>query len=166
MAILEPLWFPLKVFSILGCGLMAGVFFAFSSFVMGALALQPSAQGMTTMQAINITVINPSFMSAFIGTAIACLGLAIATLLRWHTPGAAYLLAGCLLYLIGAFGVTIAFNVPLNDALAIAKPTSEAGAALWSRYLVDWTAWNHVRTAAALAATALLSLALWASPTP
>ncbi len=150
----------LKLFSALGCGLMAGVFFAFSTFVINALAQQPPAQGIATMQSINITVINPLFMLAFLGTAVACIFLIISLTLKWHQPGAAYLLLGSLLYLVGTVLVTIVCNVPLNDALAIVKPDSAEGASLWVGYLTNWTFWNHVRTVAALAAAASLTLAI------
>jgi uncharacterized membrane protein len=109
---------------------------------------------------INITVINPLFMAAFLGTAAACIFLAVSSVLRWHQPGAAYLLIGSLLYLIGTVGVTIVCNVPLNEALARVEPGSTEGASLWVSYLANWTAWNHVRTIAALAATAMLTIAL------
>lgn len=152
--------FALKLFSVLGCGLIAGVFFAFSTFVMKALAQQPPAQGITTMQSINITVINPWFMTAFLGTAATCLFLAIASLLKWYQPGAVYLLVGSLIYLIGTFLVTMVGNVPLNEALAIADPNSTDGAKLWATYLINWTLWNHVRTVAAILATASLTIAI------
>jgi uncharacterized membrane protein len=152
--------FALKLFSALGCGLIAGVFFAFSTFVMSALArLQPS-QGIAAMQSINITVINPWFMTVLFGTAAACIVLAVSSLLRWHQPGAAYLLIGSLLYLVGTVGVTIVFNVPLNEALATVEPGSTDGVNLWASYLANWTNWNHVRAAAALAAAASFTIAL------
>ena len=131
--------FALKLFSALGCGLIAGVFFAFSSFVMSALAQLQPAQGIAAMQLINITVINPLFMTVFLGTAVACLFLAVSSLLRWHQPGAVYLFVGSLLYLIGTVLVTIVFNVPLNDALAKVDPSSTDGAKLWVSYLANWT---------------------------
>ncbi len=146
--------FPVKLLAAIGSGLIAGVFFAFSTFVMKALAQQPAAQGIATMQAINLTVINPWFMTVFLGTAIACLWIAIAVLLKWHQPSAVYLLIGSLLYLLGTFGVTIAFNVPLNDALAIVDPNSPDGATFWAKYLTNWTFWNHVRTVAGIVASA------------
>ena len=152
-------YFAVKLFATLGCALIAGVFFAFSTFVMKALAQQPPPQGIATMQSINITVINLWFMGAFLGTAAACFFLLISSLSKWHQPGAVYLLLGSLLYLVGTFGVTIAFNVPLNDALAIAKPDSVDGANLWVKYLTDWTLWNHVRTVAAIAASLILAIA-------
>jgi uncharacterized membrane protein len=151
--------FGLKLVTVLGCGLIAGVFFAFSSFVMNALAKLESSQGITTMQFINITVINPSFMVVFLGTALACVFLTVFSLLKRDKPDAIYLLTGSLLYLLGTFLVTIAFNVPLNDALAKVEPTSTEGANLWATYLTNWTFWNHVRTIAALAATAVFSIA-------
>ncbi len=154
----------LKLFAALGCGVIAGVFFAFSTFVMKALAQQPPEQGIATMQSINITVINPWFMTAFLGTSAVCLVLVIFLLLRWQQPGTAYLLFSALLYLIGCFGVTIVFNVPLNDALASANPNSLDGANLWAKYLTNWTFWNHVRAIAAFIAAALFTLALNVSP--
>lgn len=60
------------VLSALGCGLMAGVFFAFSTFVMKALGALPPAQGIAAMQSINVAVINRWFMAAFFGTALLC----------------------------------------------------------------------------------------------
>ncbi len=160
MAIVDPLLFALKLFSALGCGLVAGVFFAFSTFVMSALARRPPAEGIAAMQSINITVINPLFMTAFLGTAGACVFLTVSSLLKWNQPGAAYLLIGSLLYLVGTLGLTIVFNVPLNDALATVKPESTDGASLWASYLTNWTLWNHVRTAAAFAAAAAFTVAL------
>ena len=160
MATVDHLLFALKLFSALGCGLIAGVFFAFSSFVMNALARLQPTQGIAAMQSINITVINPLFMAAFLGTAAACIFLAVSSLLKWHQPGAAYLLLGSLLYLIGTLGVTIVFNVPLNEALARVEPDSTGGASLWANYLANWTFWNHIRTAAALAAAPSFTIAL------
>lgn len=160
MTTASTLFFALKLFSALGCGLMAGVFFAFSSFVMSALGRLQPVQGMAAMQSINIMVINPSFMMVFLGTAVACIVLAIFSLLKWNQPDTPYLLLGSLLYIIGTFLVTIVGNVPLNNVLANAKPDSPEAATLWSKYLTNWTLWNHLRTAAALAAAALLTIAL------
>lgn len=161
MTTVDYLFFILKLVAALGCGLVAGVFFAFSSFVMNALARLQPPQGIAAMQAINITVINPLFMTAFLGTAVACTLVAIASLTAWHQPGAVYLLLGSLLYLVGTVLVTIVFNVPLNEALAKVEPSSADGANLWANYLTNWTAWNHVRTAAAFAAAASLIIALY-----
>ena len=66
----------------------------------------------------------------------------------------------CLLYIVGCFGVTMVFNVPLNIALAKVNATSPEGAALWAEYLKTWTMWNHVRTVAPLTGMALFIAAL------
>ena len=97
------------------------------------------------------------------GTAAACLVLVVSSLLAWHRPGAASRVVGGLLYLVGTMLVTIVFNVPRNDVLAAADPASAEGARVWAHYVTSWTAWNHVRTAAALGAAAALTVALWLS---
>jgi len=148
----------------LGCGLIAGVFFAFSTFVMPALARLPPAQGIAAMQSINVSAITPSFMVALFGTGAACAFLAGLSLLTPSRRGAWFVLAGSLLYLVGNVLVTIAFNVPRNDALAAVEPASADGAVLWASYLTGWTAWNHVRTFTALAAAGLLTIALYLPP--
>jgi uncharacterized membrane protein len=94
MASVDSLSFLLKLFAALGCGLVAGVFFAFSSFVMNALGRLPPAQGIAAMQSINITAVTPVFMTAIFATAAACLFLAVSSVLKWSQPGAPYLLAG------------------------------------------------------------------------
>jgi uncharacterized membrane protein len=152
--------FVLTLVSALGSGLMAGVFFAFSAFVMGALARLPAAQGIAAMQSINVVVLNPLFLGAFVGTGLACLVLSVVAVVSWDRPGTANLVAGAVIYLFGTIGVTRMFNVPRNDALARVDPLSIDGATLWADYVASWTAWNHVRTAAALLAAASLTLAL------
>ena len=157
---MDKLNFVLTFVSALGSGLIAGFFLAFSIVVMRALAQQPTPQGIATMQSINIVVLNPIFFTAFFGTAAACLGLIGSAFFRWQRPDAAYLLAGSLLYLVGTILVTILFNVPRNNALAAVDATSAEGANVWANYLSSWTAWNHVRTIAALAAAASFTIAL------
>ena len=146
--------------SALGCGLIAGVFFAFSAFVMKALASLPPAQGIAAMQSINVTALNPWFLGTFFGTAVGCILLAVASLFTWHKPGVAYLLVGSVLYLLGTVLVTIAFNVPRNEQLATLDPASGSAIGVWSEYVTNWTTWNHVRAIAAVAAVAFLIVGL------
>ncbi len=111
------------------------------------------------MQAVNVAVLNPLFLGVFVGTAAACAIAVVLSLLRWNDPGSAWLLAGGLSYLIGCFLVTMAFNVPRNEALARVKPADPGAANQWASYLSSWTAWNHVRTIASLAAAASFTIA-------
>jgi uncharacterized membrane protein len=38
---------------------------------------------------------------------------------------------------------------------------SAEGASIWADHLVRWTAWNHVRALACVAAAAALTVGLW-----
>ncbi len=150
----------------LGCGLVAGVFFAFSTFVMPALSRLSAASGIEAMQAINVAAINAWLMGALFGTAAVCFGLAVASLVGWSAPGAPLRFAACVAYLMGAVVVTAACNVPLNEALAPMHAADVEAAHFWSRYLAQWSFWNHVRGIAALSAAGLFALTLLARPAP
>lgn len=144
----------------IGCGLVAGIFYAFSSFVMGALGKIPPEQGINAMQSINVVVLNRSFFLAFFGTAALCVALLAGAWLWWSVPAGKLLLLGSVVYLAGTIGVTMAFNVPLNNALAAVQPASAEGATLWAHYLERWTMWNTVRTVAPAVSMALFIAAM------
>jgi len=152
--------FALVFAGALGSGVVAGVFYAFSTGIMAALRKLPPAQGIAAMQSINLAVINPLFLFAFVGTAALSVGVAIAAFVSWGENGTVAALVGSAAYLLGALVVTGAGNVPMNNALAAVDPASADGGAFWSRYLVRWTAWNHVRTVASLGACAAFIVAL------
>jgi uncharacterized membrane protein len=153
MSALVPRIFSLiSLSTALGCGLVAGMFFAFSNFVMPALNRQPPSSAIPTMQTISVVVLNRGFLTVFAGTALGCLLLIVLSALRWQEAASKLAIAGALAYLIGTFGVTMRANVPLNDSLA-------AGCE-WHAYYGPWMLWNHVRTAAAFVAAALLTVAI------
>lgn len=156
MSFIAPYIVPLTLLAILGCGLMAGLFFAFSNFVMKALVRLPSEQGMAAMQLINVTVINPVFLLIFLGTAVLSVVLGLYTFTHWGAAGSLWLVVGSACYLFGTVGVTMAFNVPLNNLLARADSSSSTAADTWSSYVSRWLLWNHVRAVMAIAATAAL----------
>jgi len=145
----------------LACALMAGIYLAFSSFVMSSLAVLPRAQGILAMQAINRVILSSSFMVLFFASTAASLGLGVWGVVRWGAPGSPYLVAGGLLYVLGMFVCTAAFNVPLNDGLDALDPMSSAAAEVWSTYLRDWTRYNHVRTVCSAAASVVFVAAAW-----
>ncbi len=147
----------------LGSGLSAGVFFAFSSFVMGGLKRLPPAQGIAAMQSINRVAVTPAFMTALFGTAVSCTYLGVHAVRHWDERPSPYLLAGSALFLVGAIGLTVVHHVPLNDALDAVSPGRADAAERWSDYLDSWTTWNHVRAVTALAAAGSLTLALRSS---
>ena len=143
-----------------GSGLIAGFFYAFSVCVMKALATLPPSHGVEAMQAINVVVINPWFLTLFVGLVAPCTWLIVASCRSWHDPAARYRLIGSLLYVCGTFFVTMLCNVPRNNALASLAPASPEAAALWASYGPSWTGWNHVRMAASGAASLLFTLSL------
>lgn len=145
-------------FAAIGCGLIAGIYFAFSAFIMTAFKRIDVAAGVAAMNAINRVILTSLFMPLFWGTTLASLALALAAILRWGQPGAAAMLTGGLVYLAGMFLVTALFNVPLNRALERAGEADRF--TVWSGYLGDWTRWNHLRTLASTAAAGLYVLAL------
>ena len=152
--------FVLTLAATLGSGIVAGIFYGFSSFIMKALGKLPPHEGIAAMRSINIVVINPVFFLAFFGTALLSLILGIYALMQWGTAVAALLLAGALFYLVGCIFVTVAFNVPLNNRLAKVEPASAEGAELWRHYLVAWTRWNTVQTVAPSVSLVLYVLAM------
>jgi uncharacterized membrane protein len=151
----------LTLASAIGAGVVGGVFFAFSTFVMPALRRLPVPTGITAMQSINRAAPTPLFMLALFGTAATCVALAIVSLTRLGEEGSVLGLVGSAIYLVVVV-TTMAYNVPRNDALDAVDASSSAGADLWRRYLVEWVAANHVRTVAGLASAVLLTLALLA----
>ena len=153
---------PIMVLSVVTCGLVAGIFYAFSTFVMPALGGLDAEKGISSMQAINITVITPLFFVAFFGAALCSVYLGFYAYVQWGSTRAIYLMVGSGLYLVGSLLVTMVFNVPLNNTLAVvtANPMTDADVMIWSEYLLDWTFWNHVRTMASLGAMVAFIFAL------
>ena len=148
------------VAALIGSALIGGVFFAFSSFVMKALARMPSREGIAAMQSINVVVINPVFLGVFLGTAAMCLLIAALALRVWETSLAPFLFVGAASYLIGTFLVTGFGNVPLNERLAAVSPSDQGADSLWEHYLDRWTLLNTARTGAAAFAALMFALGL------
>lgn len=149
-------WLPLlTTATLVGTGLVAGVFFAFSTSVLPALAQLPAVQAQQVMQRVNVVILNPLFLGVFVGTAVVAAATVVAALATGDEPWA--LVAG-LVYLAGVFGVTIAANVPLNEALDRAS-AAEADTA-WPAFVGPWRRWNDLRGALAVLALVASALAL------
>ena len=131
----------ISIAPITGAGLVTGLLFAFSNFVMRALADLPPDKGMFAMQRINEKIINPVFMVLFLGTPILCSVIAVNAGLKINEPGSMFQLVGALAYLIGPFGITVLFNVPLNNLLASADVSDSDE--IWPLYQKKWQWWNH-----------------------
>jgi uncharacterized membrane protein len=147
-------------FAAIGCGLLAGLYFAFSTFITTALGRIEQVHGVSAMNSINSTILQSLFMPFFAGTTVVSLVLAVVAFFRWGEPGSTAMLAAGPIYVGGMFLCTMLFNVPLNNALAAVDPASVEATPVWARYLKDWTWWNHVRTLASVIACALYIAAI------
>jgi uncharacterized membrane protein len=132
-------------FNAIGCGLLGGLFFAFSTFIMKALGRIAHVAGIAGMNSINEVILRSLFMPLFWGTTAASAVLVVSAVVAWEEAGAKAMLIGGLVYLLGMFVCTVAIEVPLNNQLK-AGAASDRALSTWERYLVRWTRWNHVRT--------------------
>ncbi len=151
----------LLVIAVLGSGLMAGLFSSFSNFIMTSLAKISPQSGISAMQSINIVIVRPAFILVFFGTGVLSL---MALVLGWqelNLLARAFGSAGAAIYILGCLAVTMAFNVPLNNRLAVVDASSKEGEAMWQLYLVNWVFWNHVRSLATILSTLFLVMAVY-----
>lgn len=147
-------------FGAVGCGVMAGVYFAFSAFVMKSLASLDTPAGIKAMQSINDVILRSVFMPLFFGTSLtAAVAVVVYAVVPDASGGLWMALAGGT-YFVGMFLCTVFFNVPLNNKLKAVDPTSPHGEAVWEKYLSNWTRWNHVRTVASTIACAFFIQAI------
>jgi uncharacterized membrane protein len=143
-------------------GLFAGLLYAFSVAVVPALRRLTGREHLAAIQAINVKILNPVFFLSFLGPTLL---LPLAAFL--HRSGSQFglLVAAAVLHIVGANGVTIMGNVPLNDQLAKRDVShlSEAEADHIRKAFqgtgTPWMRWHTVRTLAATAATVLVFLA-------
>lgn len=157
---LNSIIFTVIFFTCIGTGIMAGLFFSFSTFIMEALGNISSESGMNAMKSINRTILNPLFGVIFFGTALMTLFLLITALFNSEWNGRTYVISGSLLYLVGTFLVTIIFNVPLNNLLERGDSTAYSSQLMWRSYIRKWTLWNHIRTVTAVGTLACFVLGL------
>ena len=134
----------------LSSGLIAGVYFAFSGFIMQAFDKLDATQSIAAMNSINKTILHSLFMQLFFGSSIISVLLIIVAFVQWNEAGTILILIAGAVYFIGMFVCTVLFNVPLNNTLARLDPNSTNAHQVWSLYLKTWTNWNHLRTVSSL----------------
>ena len=146
---------PSLAIAAIGAGLMAGVYFAFSGFIMRSLDQLGAAAATDAMNAINGVILRSWFTVLFFGSTLLYALLAAVAVLDSDLSGRWLLFAAGSIYVVGMFLCTALFNVPLNNQLAKAAGDDGAQAGTWTRYYKHWTRWNHLRTACSLVATVL-----------
>lgn len=158
---MSPVIFFVLQCAILAYALVAGVFLAFSDFIMRSLAITGGSGGVEAMQAINREVFRWIFMTLFLGMAAGSVAIAAYSWFSIGGPAGTLIVAAALVYLVGCFGVAVFFNVPMNEALAGMSSPSDATQEYWLKtYVPRWTFWNSVRAAASAISAALLLMGL------
>lgn len=147
-------------FGAIGCGIMAGVYFTFSAFVMKSLASIGASAGIAAMQSINDVILRSAFMPLFFGTSLAAAAAVLLYAMNPDFSGGIWMALAGGIYFAGMFLCTVFFNVPLNNKLKATDPASSEGAEVWIMYLRVWTRWNHVRTIASTVASAFFIRAI------
>lgn len=140
---------------VIGFALAGGIYFVFSVFAMPALARIDTSAAIQAMQSINRVIVRTAFLPLFFGTTMLGVLLAAGAMLGWFAGGQTLLILSGVIYVAGMFGVTVAFNVPLNNRLDVVVAGSREAAGVWTHYRARWTVWNHVRTLACCVASVL-----------
>ncbi len=145
----------LVIVAAIGAGLMAGLYYAFSAFIMKSFDQIGSSNAVVAMNSINEVILRSSFMLLFFGSTI-LFALLIAVGIFYETTSASWLLISAgLIYVIGMFVCTAAFNVPLNNQLAAVGDEKQERYELWNLYYTNWTRWNSLRAFCSLGASVL-----------
>ncbi len=163
MRILLP---PLALMSLLLSGAIFGFFYAWVCSTMWGLDQADPNVAIEAMQAMNASVRNGVFAPAFFGTPFVLLLTALVANRAQRTHAALCFGVGGLIYLFGGLILTMAVNVPMNEALAVVEtPLSpEQAQQIWSDYSAPWQVWNQIRTGFSGLALLLTGLGLFALP--
>ena len=142
-----------------GAAVNAGVFLAFSAFVMPAVRELPAAQGIEAMQALNRTAVAP-FMLVGFGTAVLCVVVIVQGVSMWRTARGRWMLGGAVVYVIAAIMITFAANVPISYTIDTLNPSSPDVAARWADLYTQWVWSNHLRALGSIGAAIALAIGL------
>lgn len=144
---------------ILMTGIMAGVYFAFSVFIMQSLSELPSLQAAQVMNKINDVIVNTLFLPVFFGSTLWYGGLVVWSLADWQFERSILVITAAMIYILGMFVVTAFGNVPLNNRLKSSAEDDSRLIRFWDEYLRRWTRLNHLRMLSCIAACAVLTIA-------
>ena len=141
---------PVLLAATVATGLQAGTYYTWASGVMPGLARVDDPTFTSSMNHVNVAIVNPVFMLSFLGAPL----LAAAAVATTTSDARGWAVAGLVLAL-GTVAVTALGNVPLNDALAAGGSRAD--------FETAWVRWNAVRTVTSTAALACLAWSAWRS---
>ncbi|MBC2933791.1 DUF1772 domain-containing protein [Nocardioides sp. zg-1228] len=137
-------------------GLQAGTYFTWATGVMPGLARVDDRTFVATMQQVNVAIVNPIFLATFAAPPL----LAGAVAVLGTGPARPWAIAATVLA-VGTVAITVAGNVPLNDALAAAGRLDAIAelAAVRADFESRWVALNIARCLTSAGALACLAVA-------
>ncbi|BFM51379.1 anthrone oxygenase family protein [Marinomonas sp. THO17] len=140
-------------------GIMTGIYFAFSVFVMGALNRLMAKEAINVMNSINQLILRSGFMPVFFATSLCLFGAFIWHVFHWQSNVSWLWITSALIYLLGMFAITLFGNVPLNEWLKRTQEDADTShnQARWREYSVKWTMLNHLRVLSSGVACYLLT---------
>jgi uncharacterized membrane protein len=138
-------------------GLAAGAFVLYAHTVMPALRELDDQAFVRSFRALDVAIINPWFMGGgFLGAPV----LTAVAAAAWWDEDPFWWIVGALAAYAVTFVVTMAVNVPRNDALKAAGDTADPAAVRSAFDEHRWALWNLLRVLTCLVALALLCVAL------
>lgn len=153
----------MKVFmftTILFSGLIAGLLYSYSCSVNVGLKTLSNTEYIKAMQSINIAIQNPIFFLAFMGLLIV-FPITTFQLYQQQTNSFYLFVTAMVIYFVAVFGVTIFFNVPLNEQLAkFSILTANENEILLMRQKFEnpWNTYHSIRTVASIVSFGLTIL--------
>jgi uncharacterized membrane protein len=153
---------PLCLISLLLCAALFGFFYAWVCSTMWGLDAADPRVAIAAMQAMNASVRNAVFAPAFFGTPVVLLITTLVLAATAQRGAMAWFATATVLCALLGVGLTMAVNVPMNDALAqmIVPDDIETARAIWLEYSPDWQFWNQMRTIATGAAVLCIGLGI------
>ncbi|MGJ8534430.1 MAG: DUF1772 domain-containing protein [Alphaproteobacteria bacterium] len=136
--------------SLILCAAIFGFFYAWVCSTMWGLDAADPRIAISSMQAMNASVRNAVFAPAFFGTPLVLAATAALLWVRDHRTSAKFFALSSAVYLCFGLILTMAVNVPMNEALAriVVPEDLEAAKTIWQDYSKPWQVWNQSRTAA------------------
>lgn len=99
-------------------GLIAGLLFSYSCSVNHGLKALADHEYIKAMQAINVAIQNPLFLISFMGLLLVFPISSYMLYKQLIDTSFCLMLLAMIIYFVGVFGITLFYNVPLNEQLA------------------------------------------------
>lgn len=149
--------------SLLLSGAIFGFFYAWICSTMWGLDAIDPRISIAAMQAMNTSVRNAVFAPAFFATPFVLILTGVIAWVMTLRRAAVFFAAAGFVYLIGGMFLTMAVNVPMNQALGrVTVPTDLTTAQqIWDAYSPKWQSYNILRTIMSGVALLLTGIAIY-----